>query len=395
MYFIFGTWNRIDPVATIGVFGRLGVPKRLKTLITGEAVINDAVAIVLYKTATSFMGETKFSGGACVAAFFLTLLNFVGSAVVGFVVMVVCALSLKCLRLKRPLEQDTRDTQHTDSHSHRHSAEIQVVVLLVFSYLSFALCEGATLSGIVASLSGGLTASLYVAGNMDEQGKKLSKRMFKVLASISEALIFFNVGLNIALFLVTGSSNLAKVGLLLPVLAIVLCSVSRLIVLPPLVCCLNCRRVENRISLPEQMVMWHAGLRGAIAWALAIKFPSQNRDAIVAATTSVILFTTYVQGGTTTCFLRCLKIPTGTQVEEDGGESSSSSSGGGGGGGVGTSIRNRSMRTSRDQMLPQWMRSIQTFHQTRMTPFLTAGNIDVEHERMVDPVDIAVDTANI
>jgi NhaP-type Na+/H+ or K+/H+ antiporter len=249
--------SAIDPVATIGVFGSLGVPKRLSTLLTGEAVVNDAVAIVLYRTMVSFMGEREPNTGAYIGAVFVTLLNLIGSCLMGMFVMVLCAFCLKALRLPNAVNNE---------HRQQHSSEIQVVLVLVFSYLSFALCEGLQLSGIVASLSGGLTASLYCAGNMSESGKTISKRIFKILANVSESLIFFNVGLNIALFLVTSQTQLKKVGVFLPLIAIVLCSVSRLLVLPPLVCCLNCRRVENRISFREQAVLWHAGLRGAIAW---------------------------------------------------------------------------------------------------------------------------------
>ena len=135
----------------------------------------------------------------------------------------------------------------------------------------------------------------------------------------------------------------------LPILSIVLCSVSRMVTLPPFVFCLNCRRKDNKITVSEQAVMWHAGLRGAIAWALAIKFPSQNRDAIVAATTSVILFTTYVQGGTTMCFLKCMNIPMGAaaDVQDDAARNSSTEGSESGSGGGSTSIRRARSRSKR------------------------------------------------
>ena len=111
------------------------------------------------------MSEVEPTGGAFVGAFFITLLNLIGSACVGVIVMVVCAVSLKCLRL--PSREEKETTTNIEQHTHRHSAEIQCLVLLIFSYLTFALCEGLTLSGIVASLSGGLTASLYCAGTFE------------------------------------------------------------------------------------------------------------------------------------------------------------------------------------------------------------------------------------
>ncbi len=37
-----------DPVAVVAVFRELGVPRRLLTIVEGEALLNDGVAIVLF-----------------------------------------------------------------------------------------------------------------------------------------------------------------------------------------------------------------------------------------------------------------------------------------------------------------------------------------------------------
>lgn len=42
--------SAVDPVATLGTFASLGVDPRLDSLIYGESIVNDAVAIVLFKT---------------------------------------------------------------------------------------------------------------------------------------------------------------------------------------------------------------------------------------------------------------------------------------------------------------------------------------------------------
>lgn len=57
--------------------------------------------------------------------------------------------------------------------------------------------------------------------------------------------------------------------------------------------------------------MWHAGLRGAIAFASALSFPSQHRDTIVNATSWLCLFSTFAMGATTVPLLRRLRIPYG------------------------------------------------------------------------------------
>ena len=46
-------------------------------------------------------------------------------------------------------------------------AETQVVIVLCFSFVAFALAEGLGLSGIVSSLSGGIFAALYCRANMN------------------------------------------------------------------------------------------------------------------------------------------------------------------------------------------------------------------------------------
>ena len=56
--FLFGAIvSAIDPVATIAVFERVPVGPSLFALCFGEAVLNDAVAIVLYDTVLPFAEE--------------------------------------------------------------------------------------------------------------------------------------------------------------------------------------------------------------------------------------------------------------------------------------------------------------------------------------------------
>lgn len=65
--------------------------------------------------------------------------------------------------------------------------------------------------------------------------------------------------------------------------------------------------------------IWHAGLRGAIAYTLSMGFPTQHQDVVYNATSTVIVFTIVVNGGTTGSFLKWLKIkraaPTSIDVQ--------------------------------------------------------------------------------
>ena len=68
---------------------------------------------------------------------------------------------------------------------------------------------------------------------------------------------------------------------------------------------------DPRVDFKNQVVMFHSGLRGAIAFALALGFPSQHRDDVIDTCNCVVLFTVFVLGGTTVPLLKGLGIPLG------------------------------------------------------------------------------------
>ena len=50
-----------DPLAATAIARRLGVPRRLVTLLEGESLINDASALVAYRLAVSAVVAGSFS----------------------------------------------------------------------------------------------------------------------------------------------------------------------------------------------------------------------------------------------------------------------------------------------------------------------------------------------
>ena len=48
--FMYGSLiSAVDPVATLAVFAHVGAPDQLNSILAGESILNDAVAIVLYR----------------------------------------------------------------------------------------------------------------------------------------------------------------------------------------------------------------------------------------------------------------------------------------------------------------------------------------------------------
>ena len=89
-----------DPVTTIAIFGDLQVDETLYSLVFGESVLNDAVALVLTKTLQDYAEQqANCEGDSCgfsASTFFIALgyflLSFGGSFLVGSLVGVITCL---------------------------------------------------------------------------------------------------------------------------------------------------------------------------------------------------------------------------------------------------------------------------------------------------------------
>ena len=94
---IFGSLiSATDPVTVLAIFQELGVNIDLYSLVFGESVLNDAVAIVLYKTLLTFLtAEVTFE--SILTAFGFFALIFVGSLAIGTMFALAVSLLFKYL----------------------------------------------------------------------------------------------------------------------------------------------------------------------------------------------------------------------------------------------------------------------------------------------------------
>lgn len=271
----------VDPVATLATFGALKVDPTLNAVVYGESVINDAVSLVLYRTFVTFL-TAPADGASALAAVGTFFLISIVSLLIGLVVGVVATLSLK--------------------HAHfEGDGVLEAVVIMLFAYSSFTLAESMHLSGIVAVLTTGIVMNHYTRKNLSPQAKPMVQHALITVSKIADAIIFFLVGLNVTLFFTAFSAGFtfATVGL---------CLVGRAMNVFPLSLCLNRGRKE-KLPLSFQYIAWHSGLRGAIAYAISVEFPSQHRAAIVDATSIIILLSVFLLGGSTIVAIKGLGVP--------------------------------------------------------------------------------------
>jgi len=98
------TLSATDPVTILAIFTTYQVDPKLYTIIFGESILNDAIAIVLFETAQKYR-EGAVAGKLTVLSFFesigVFLLVFFGSLIIGIIIGVATSLLLKFTHVRR------------------------------------------------------------------------------------------------------------------------------------------------------------------------------------------------------------------------------------------------------------------------------------------------------
>eukprot|EP01052_Picozoa_sp_SAG31_P025836 SAG31_NODE_2293_length_5994_cov_2.611535_3_plen_1054_part_00 len=281
--------SAVDPVATLAVFGALGVETDLNMRVFGESVINDGVSIVLFRTFCKYIVEDVTTESIIDGIIGFVLL-LVGSVVFGLICAVFLAFVMKYARLVSHL--------------------MEVIMVLLGSYMAYAAAEAMHYSGIIASLVAGIAMNHWTYHNFTYDGEVLARRTVKMLSLIADTVIFFQVGQNIVVSVAKPDWGFIGVTL-------ALCLLGRILNIIPLCGLYNlCTKEENKIPMNHQLVMIHAGLRGGIAFFVALGFPSQHIHIVINTCMWVILFTIFVLGGTCVAFLNMMNVKMGVESHD-------------------------------------------------------------------------------
>jgi solute carrier family 9 (sodium/hydrogen exchanger), member 8 len=237
--------SAVDPVATLSIMGNpeLNCEPLLYSLVFGESVLNDAVAIVLFKTFKSFYesGEEFSSRTIPVIMVSFTVCSL-GSVVVGVLIGLVCSYLCK----------------HTKM---RQYPEYEISILFLFAYGSYSFCEAVELSGIMSLFFCGIVLSQYNSHNLSPTSQITAHNIFKCMAALSEFFVFLYIGMGLF------TNKYTQINFTFLALSMLFCLIARIFNIFPLSFIANLGRKQS-IPWRMQVVMWFAGLRGAIAFAL-------------------------------------------------------------------------------------------------------------------------------
>ncbi|KAL8710984.1 MAG: hypothetical protein Q9220_004583 [cf. Caloplaca sp. 1 TL-2023] len=300
------TLSATDPVTILAIFNTYKVDPKLYTVIFGEAILNDAIAIVIFDTAQRYRpGSTKGGSLSFVSLFEaigLFFLIFFGSLLIGVVVGIATALLLKYTLVRK-------------------FPKIESCLIILIAYASYYFSNGVFMSGIVSLLFCGITLKHYAYYNMSRRTQLTTKYMFSALAQLSENFIFIYLGLT----LFTKTTLIFKpLFILITVLGI--CA-ARWAAVFPLSRAINWfiryrakrkgKDVADELPHSYQVMLFWAGLRGAVGVALAAGLTGPNGLALQATVLVVVVLTVIIFGGTTARMLEIMGIRTGVVEEID------------------------------------------------------------------------------
>lgn len=268
-----------DPVSVVALFRELGVDKRLTTLMEGESLFNDGVAVVAYNLLLGIaLGVEQFDIPVTISRF----LVFVGiglsiGGLIGF------GISYLTQRFDLPLVEQS--------------------LTLVSAYGTYLVAEQLGGSGVIAVVTTGL-----ILGNFGSRiGMSPRTRL-----SVSEFWDFVAFFVNSIVFLLIGDQvifdglieNLDTI-----LIAILVMTVARAVSIFGLSALSNWWG-KSEITVPNQVVLCWGGLRGSVSVALALSVPESlaEREDIIAIIFGVMLFTLLVQGLTTKPLLQFLDL---------------------------------------------------------------------------------------
>ena len=283
-----------DPVAAIATFSRLGVSDRIATLVEGEALVNDATALVAYRVALAAVVTGTFE----VAEAGLDLVvGVAGGIAIGLAVAYGAVYALK--RLDDP--------------------PLSILISVLTGYVAFAVCEGIHASGVLGAVSAGLYMGWRSHYAFDADVRLNAVAFWQVLTFALNAILFTLLGLQFPGILENisrefSTSEIIGYGALVSGVVVVVRMAWQFLpealeeVFPP------AGAITTGTDWKERVVIGWTGMRGAVSLAAALAIPLEldsgaefaTRDLIIYLTVAVILVTLVLQGLTLPFLLRRL-----------------------------------------------------------------------------------------
>ncbi len=279
-----------DPLAATSIARRLGVPRKLLTIVEGESLVNDGSGLVLYRVAVTAVVAGSFS------AFYTGGLFVV---VAGGGIALGLAVGWIVRQVRRRL----------------HNPPAEITISLLTGYVAFIPAELMGVSAVLAAVSAGVYLGWHTPELTTAQVRLQGVAVWEIVQYLLNALLFVLVGLQLPVVVdaLGGVSAIRLLGYAAIVSAAVILLrfawVFAVLQAPKWIA----RRPSSWSG--AVFVSW-AGMRGALSLAAALALPLSTdagtpfpgRELVVFLTFAVILVTLVGQGLTLPLVIRALGL---------------------------------------------------------------------------------------
>ena len=286
-----------DAVAPATIVRRLGVPRRIVTVIEGENLTNDWTALVVYRFAVAAVVAGSFSLPGAALDFVVTGL---GGLAVGLVIGWVVA------QVRRRLDDPPTE----------------MTISLLTAYAAYIPAEELGLSGVIAAVTVGVYMGWHTPRLVTPSTRLQLHTVWEMLQFFLNAVLFVLIGLQLPF--VAGELDGASAGSLLGAAALISATVVVLRVAWVSLAmysrsgaeeCLR-TRVERRPPAAHVAIVAWSGMRGAVALAAALAIPLTveggvpfpHRELVVFLAFSTVVVTLVLQGLTLPWLVRALGV---------------------------------------------------------------------------------------
>ena len=285
-----------DAVAAAAIVSRLPVPRRVIVILEGESLVNDASALVLYRTAIAAAVTGVFSWGESIVRF------FVDAGIGALIGVLVGWLIIRAAKW-------TKDSL------------AETLLTLAGPYVAWVVAEQIHVSAVLACVAGGLYTRQHFSLAVGPLSRVQSRAVWDLIVFLFNALIFLLLGAQFGMLIrAVPAGTLGDVvvsGLVIGVVAIVV----RLIWVPvatylPRWLDRDLRRRDPAPSTKAIFLIAWTSMRGIVSLASALALPLvlENgrafpfRSEIIVITLIVIVMTLLVQGLSLAPMIRAFKF---------------------------------------------------------------------------------------
>jgi Na+/H+ antiporter len=279
-----------DAVAATAVARRIGIPRKVVTLLEGESLLNDATALVTLRSAVAALGA-GVTFVVVARSFVLAVLLGAGAG------WVIAALASQ---IRRQLNDPVLDT----------------TLSLLAPYAAYLVAEQLHGSGVLAVVVSGLILG-HRSPEIQSASSRVTERIiWRTVQFLLESVVFLLIGLQLrrliedarASQIANGRILLVSVAVAITVIVVRLVWMFPATYLPRLIP--SIARAEPRPTWQNVSLLSWAGMRGVVTLAAAFGLPADTpaKPTLVIAAFSVVVVTLLIQGSTLPSLVRLLGI---------------------------------------------------------------------------------------